>query len=135
MNKTSIAAVLCLSLMAVGSSAHAATRPFAKLLGAAPALPSLAAAQPIGLHVAGINVLGKQGSGLLAGLGVAGGQGVGHGIVGAGVLSGANSGRGLLGVGALSGLGSGQGAVSVGVMNAGQTPLHIGVLGKNVIGH
>lgn len=126
MNKTMTAA-LCVALFAAGS-AHAAG-PLAKVRGAMPAL------HPVGVRVAGIDLAGAQGKGLLAGLGVASGSGVGHGIVGASVLSGPSSGAGLVGIGALSGVGSGKGAVSIGVANAGQTPLHVGVLGRNLIGH
>ncbi len=135
MNKTTIAAAICLAVTA--GSANAAG-PLAKIRAAMPtlpALPNLAAAKPVGVRVAGINVVGTQGKGLLAGLGVAAGSNVGHGIVGAGLMSGANSGTGLVGVGVLSGIGSGTGPVSIGIANAGQTPLHLGILGKNIVGH
>jgi len=157
MNKLSIAALACLVL---ATSAHAGPRPgavhgalsmagntvrpaaqmaMAKLPASTKALPGLGAVgglpAPVGLHLAGLNLLGTNGQGLVAGVGVLGGANVGHGIAGVAALGGANSGRGLIGAAALSGAGSGQGVVSVGVLNAGQSPVHVGVLGMNLIGH
>lgn len=148
MNKTSIAAALCLAVL--GSSAHAAMVPKVKVpsLGfkpiatlkssvatvkAAQALPGL---PQVGVILANHNV-GGFGNGKLVGASVASIGSTGNGgAVGIALKSGPLSGNGgLVGIAAASGQASGYGKVlSVGLANTGQS-LHVGLFGRNLIGH
>jgi len=150
MNKTSIAAALCLGLMAA-TSANAAT-PLAKVRAAMPTfhpvmmlksgLTSVVSSQAlpglpqVGAIVANHNI-GGFGNGKLVGASIASATGTGNGgAIGVALRSGALSGNGgLIGIAAASGPASGYGRVlSVGLANTGQ-PVHIGLLGRNLVGH
>jgi len=150
MNKISLAAALCLTL--VGSSAHAAMKPLAKVNAAVPALHPIAALKggvatvkaaqalpglpQVGVILANKNV-GGFGNGKLIG-DVFGGFGLNNETwkVSVALKSGSLSGNGgLVGIAAASGHASGYGQVlSVGLANAGQ-PIHVGLFGKSLIGH